>query len=105
MITGKESRTSSKSVLPHEHVGSGLGVVAIFASREDFTPMEKVPKYLMDEKGFYWNPKCPDNHVNPAPGYTIDDLRIPVRLFSSAGECMPGDELPRWVAEAGVLTI
>jgi len=59
-----------------------------------------VPRYLMDEKGFYLNPECPDLGLlfsSPAGKLTIEDIksvRIPVDVFSGGKRIEPSGSIP-----------
>jgi hypothetical protein len=67
-----------------------------------------IPKYLMDENGFYYNPESPECPWQPRPECSWDDfvkIRIPVNLYADFGRVIPGDNLSEWIERAGVKRI
>jgi len=64
--------------------------------------MSQVPRYLMDEHGFYFNPECPELGLVFNGPVTVDDIkrvRIPVSIYRDGVEVKPLGEIPSDVAE------
>jgi hypothetical protein len=64
--------------------------------------MSSIPKYLMDENGFYFNPEDPESGLifnGPITIEQIKKVRIPVWIYRGGELVVPGDEIPTDVKE------
>ena len=64
--------------------------------------MKKHPRYLMDNKGFYWNRECPELNLSHSESNAKDikKIRIPVRIFRKGKLVRPGTNLPPDIASS-----
>jgi len=67
--------------------------------------MCNIPRYLMDEEGFYFNPECPDLNLklSSCEEMTTEDIRrvrIPVKIFREGRLVEPTGQIPTEVLQS-----